>query len=152
MKLTKSKYEGDGMANVITYGTFDLFHIGHLRLLERAKELAGPGGTLTVVVSSDKFNRVEKNKCCAIPDVHRAAIIGALRCVDRVLLETSWEQKRKDIIENSIDILVMGDDWKGKFDSLSDICKVVYLPRTPDISSSALKNHLRGDIYTERQQ
>ena len=137
------------MANVITYGTFDLFHIDHLRLLERAKELAGPGGSLTVVVSSDEFNRIEKNKHCAIPDVHRIAIVGALRCVDKVLLETCWEQKRRDIIENGIDIFVMGDDWKGKFDSLSDICKVVYLPRTPDISSSALKDNLRGDIYTE---
>ena len=140
------------MANVITYGTFDLFHIGHLRLLERAKELAGPGGTLTVVVSSDEFNRVEKNKYCVIPDVHRAAIVGALRCVDKVMFETCWEQKRRDIIENNIDIFVMGDDWKGKFDSLSDICKVVYLTRTPDISSSALKNNLRGDINMEGRQ
>ena len=133
------------MANVITYGTFDLFHIGHLRLLERAKQLAGPHGTLTVVVSSDKFNREEKHKLCAIPDVQRAEIVGALRCVDRELMETSWDQKRKDIVEHHIDIFVMGDDWKGRFDDLTDLCKVVYLPRTPDISSSGLKNDLREE-------
>lgn len=130
------------MANVITYGTFDLFHIGHLRLLERAKQLAGEGGTLTVVVSSDKFNKEEKNKSCTIPDVDRMEIIKALKCVDRVLLETSWAQKRRDIIDNKIDIFVMGDDWRGKFDDLSDICKVVYLPRTPDISSTGIKSVL----------
>ena len=132
------------MANVITYGTFDLFHVGHLRLLERAKQLAGEGGTLTVVVSSDKFNREEKNKSCIIPDFQRTEIVSALKCVDRVLLETSWEQKRRDIIDNKIDIFVMGDDWKGKFDDLSDICKVVYLPRTPEISSTEIKSVLRG--------
>ena len=132
------------MANVITYGTFDLFHVGHLRLLERAKQLAGEDGTLTVVVSSDKFNREEKNKSCTIPDVQRVEIVSALRCVDKVLLETPWEQKRRDIIDNKIDIFVMGDDWKGKFDDLSDICKVVYLPRTPEISSTEIKSTLRS--------
>lgn len=132
------------MANVITYGTFDLFHIGHLRLLERAKSLAGNGGTLTVVVSTDRFNRVEKNKHCTVPDWQRVEIVKALRCVDKVLLEDSWEQKRKDIIENKIDIFVMGDDWQGKFDDLSDICRVVYLPRTPDVSSTEIKGTIRA--------
>lgn len=131
------------MANVITYGTFDLFHIGHLRLLERAKQLAGEGGTLTVVVSSDKFNAEEKNKFCTIPDVYRMEIVRALKCVDKVLLETSWEQKRRDIIDNKVDIFVMGDDWKGKFDDLSDICKVVYLPRTPEVSTTGIKSGLQ---------
>ena len=130
------------MANVITYGTFDLFHIGHLRILERAKALAGEDGTLTVVVSSDRFNCEEKHKKCAIPDVQRTEIVKAIRYVDRVLFEESWEQKRRDIIENQIDIFVMGDDWKGKFDDLADICKVVYLPRTPDISSTQIKQTL----------
>lgn len=147
-RLDGSDQKGGGeravMANVITYGTFDLFHIGHLRLLERAKRLAGPGGTLTVVVSSDRFNKEEKGKVCTIPDVCRMEIVGALKCVDHVLLETSWNQKRKDILDNHIDIFVMGDDWKGKFDDLSDICRVVYLPRTPDISSTGLKDFLRG--------
>ena len=131
------------MANVITYGTFDLFHIGHLRLLQRAKELAGPDGTLTVAVSSDRFNWVEKNKKCAIPDWQRAEIVGALKYVDKVIFEDSWEQKQQDIIENKIDIFVMGDDWKGKFDFLKDLCDVVYLPRTPDISSTELKQQLK---------
>lgn len=127
------------MANVITYGTFDLFHVGHLRLLERAKALAGPDGTLTVVVSTDKFNWEEKQKKCAIPDTQRMEIVAALKCVDKVIPETCWEQKRQDVIDNKIDIFVMGDDWKGKFDFLSDVCKVVYLPRTSGISSTDLK-------------
>lgn len=132
------------MANVITYGTYDLFHIGHLRLLRRARELGGPEGTLTVVVSSDRFNWEEKHKKCVIPDVQRAEIVGALRCVDRVLFEESWEQKRHDIISNKIDIFVMGDDWTGKFDFLKDLCQVVYLPRTPEISSTEIKHQLGG--------
>ena len=113
------------MANVITYGTFDLFHIGHLRLLERAKALADTSGTLTVAVSTDKFNWEEKRKKCAIPDTQRMEIVAALKCVDKVIPETCWEQKRHDVIDNNIDIFVMGDDWKGKFDFLSDLCKVV---------------------------
>jgi len=133
------------MANVITYGTFDLFHIGHLRILERAKALAGEGGTLTVVVSSDRFNWEEKHKRCTIPDFQRAEIVGAIRYVDKVLFEDSWDQKRRDIVDNNIDIFVMGDDWKGKFDDLSDICKVVYLPRTPDISTTEIKSGLKVD-------
>ena len=140
------------MANVITYGTFDLFHIGHLRLLQRAKELAGPNGTLTVVVSTDKFNWEEKQKRCTIPDVQRMEIVAALKCVDKVMPETCWEQKRQDVIDNKIDIFVMGDDWKGKFDFLSDLCKVVYLPRTSGISSTDLKAsmdaaNLKYDAY-----
>ena len=132
------------MANVITYGTFDLFHIGHLKLLQRARALGGADGTLTVVVSSDLFNWEEKHKKCAIPDWQRAEIVGALKCVDKVLFENSWEQKRQDVIDNKIDIFVMGDDWKGKFDFLSDLCQVVYLPRTPDISSTELKQKLKA--------
>jgi glycerol-3-phosphate cytidylyltransferase len=132
------------MANVITYGTFDLFHYGHLRILQRARELGGPDGTLTVVISSDRFNWVEKQKKCAITDWQRAEIVGSLRCVDKVLFENSWEQKRQDVIDNQIDIFVMGDDWKGKFDFLSDLCEVVYLPRTPDISSTQIKKDLNG--------
>lgn len=127
------------MANVITYGTFDLFHIGHLRLLERAKALAGDGGTLTVVVSTDKFNWDKKHKKCVVPDKDRMAIVAALQCVDKVIPETCWEQKRQDVLDNRIDIFVMGDDWKGKFDFLSDLCKVVYLPRTSGVSSTDLK-------------
>ena len=129
---------------VITYGTYDLFHIGHLRLLQRARELAGPDGKLIVAVSTDRFNWVEKNKKCAIPDVQRMEIVGALKCVDEVIPEDNWNQKRTDVAKYHADIFVMGDDWSGKFDFLKDQCEVVYLPRTPDISSTDLKAQIKG--------
>lgn len=132
------------MANVITYGTYDLFHVGHLRLLQRAKALAGKDGKLIVAVSTDRFNWVEKHKKCAIPDVDRMAIVEALKCVDLVIPEDNWEQKKTDVKKYDIDIFVMGDDWKGKFDFLKEQCEVVYLPRTPDISSTDLKRRLKG--------
>lgn len=128
---------------VITYGTFDLFHIGHLRILQRAKALAGEDGKLIVAVSTDRFNWVEKNKKCAIPDVQRMEIVGALKCVDLVIPEDNWEQKKSDVAKYGVDIFVMGDDWKGKFDFLSTQCEVVYLPRTPDISSTQLKAEIK---------
>lgn len=136
------------MANVITYGTFDVFHVGHLRLLERAKALCGNNGLLTVAVSSDRFNWEEKRKRCVISDSQRMEIVRALRCIDRVILEDSWEQKREDVKKHGIDIFVMGDDWKGKFDELKDLCEVVYLPRTPDISSTRIKQQVgkKGDL------
>lgn len=134
------------MANVITYGTFDLFHIGHLRLLERAKALAGEGGRLIVAISTDRFNREDKHKVCTIPDYQRAEIVAALRCVDEVIFEDSWDQKRYDICAHKIDIFVMGDDWKGKFDDLADLCRVIYLPRTPDVSSTELKTEIRYGV------
>lgn len=136
------------MANVITYGTFDVFHVGHLRLLERAKALCGNNGLLTVAVSSDRFNWEEKRKRCVISDSQRMEIVRALKCVDRVILEDSWEQKREDVKKHGIDIFVMGDDWKGKFDELKDLCEVVYLPRTPDISSTRIKQQVgkKGDL------
>ena len=127
------------MANVITYGTFDLFHIGHLRLLERAKALAGEDGKLVVAVSTDDFNWNSKRKKSVVRDRDRMAIVAALKCVDAVIPETCWEQKRDDVAKNDIDIFVMGDDWRGKFDFLSDVCKVVYLPRTDGVSSTDLK-------------
>ena len=128
---------------VITYGTYDLFHIGHLRLLQRARELAGPDGKLIVAVSSDRFTLVEKNKVCTIPDWQRMEIVGALKCVDLVIPEDNWEQKKADVTKYSVDAFVMGDDWKGKFDFLKDQCEVIYLPRTPDISSTELKAKLK---------
>jgi glycerol-3-phosphate cytidylyltransferase len=130
------------MANVITYGTFDVFHVGHLRLLERAKALCGGDGLLTVAVSSDRFNWEEKRKKCVISDLQRMEIVRALRCVDRVIVEDSWAQKREDVKRYDIDIFVMGDDWEGKFDDLSDLCKVVYLPRTPGVSSTEIKQRI----------
>lgn len=127
------------MKKVITYGTFDLFHIGHLNLLKRAKEL---GDYLIVGVSTDEFNRI-KGKECQISDKDRMQIVEAIRYVDEVIPESSWDQKPKDIQENDVDIFVMGDDWKGKFDDLKKYCEVVYLPRTEGISTTQLKDTMR---------
>lgn len=126
------------MKKVITYGTFDLFHIGHLNLLKRAKE---QGDYLIVAVSSDEFNSI-KGKKCTISDKERMAIVKAIRYVDEVILENSWEQKVNDIRKYDVDIFVMGDDWKGKFDFLREHCKVVYLPRTNNISTTQIKKKL----------
>lgn len=127
------------MKKVITYGTFDLFHIGHLNILKRAKEL---GDYLIVAVSSDEFNRI-KGKNCQIPDKDRMEIVKAIRYVDEVIPETSWDQKAKDIQEHDVDVFVMGDDWKGKFDDLSKYCEVVYLPRTEGVSTTQIKDDLK---------
>lgn len=129
------------MKTVITYGTFDLFHVGHLNLLRRAKEL---GDYLIVAVSSDRFNWEEKQKKCEIPDKDRMAIVEAIKYVDKVIPEDSWEQKIEDVKKYNVDIFVMGDDWKGKFDFLKDYCEVVYLPRTEGISSTQLKEDLKS--------
>lgn len=131
------------MKTVLTYGTFDLFHIGHLRLLERAKALAG-GGRLIVAVSTDEFNWNGKRKRSVIPYGERAAIVAALKCVDMVIPEESWGQKEGDVVRLQADVFVMGDDWKGKFDFLKPLCEVVYLPRTEGISSAQIKKELRG--------
>ena len=130
------------MARVITYGTYDLFHVGHLRLLQRAKVLAGDGGKLIVGVSTDRFNWEEKHKKSAIPYEQRAEIVAALKCVDEVIPEDDWDMKR-DIIEKKIDIFCMGSDWEGKFDFLKEVCKVVYFPRTEGISSTGLKAEIK---------
>lgn len=130
------------MARVITYGTYDLFHVGHLRLLQRAKVLAGEGGKLIVGVSTDRFNWEEKHKRSAIPYEQRAEIVAALKCVDEVIPEDDWDMKR-DIIEKKIDIFCMGSDWEGKFDFLREVCKVVYFPRTEGISSTELKAEIK---------
>lgn len=139
------------MKTVITYGTFDLFHIGHLRILERARAL---GDRLCVGISSDEFNAV-KGKHCAIPYKHRSAIVAGLKCVDEVFPEERWEQKEADIRRTGADIFVMGQDWQGKFDHLSDLCEVVYLDRTEGISTTELKtalSALRGDKIAELEQ
>ncbi len=123
---------------VLTYGTFDLFHIGHLRLLERARNL---GDRLVVGVSTDEFN-AEKNKRSTIPYEHRRLIVQGLRCVDVTFPEQNWSQKASDIATYGVDVFVMGDDWAGKFDHLKDCCEVVYLPRTEDVSSTLLNSQL----------
>lgn len=127
------------MKKVITYGTFDLFHIGHLNILRRAKE---QGDYLVVAVSTDEFNKI-KGKKCAIPDTERMAIVEAIKYVDEVIPENNWDQKINDVEEHNIDVFVMGDDWKGKFDFLKDYCDVVYLPRTEGISTTKIKKDLK---------
>ena len=123
---------------VLTYGTFDLFHVGHLNLLTRMAEL---GDRLIVGVSTDEFN-AGKGKRTIIPYKDRAAIVSALGIVDEVVPEESWEQKRRDIETYGVDVFGMGHDWRGKFDDLEDVCEVVYLPRTEGISSTELKQLL----------
>ena len=123
---------------VITYGTFDMFHIGHLRLLQRLKKL---GDELIVAVSTDEFNSL-KGKKTLIPHEQRAEIVANIKCVDKVIPEKNWEQKIEDIKKYNIDIFAIGDDWKGKFDFLKEYCEVVYLPRTKDISTTQLKKSL----------
>ena len=128
------------MKRVITYGTFDLLHYGHINLLRRAKAL---GDYLVVVVSSDEFNWNEKQKKCYFTYEQRKALLEAIRYVDLVIPETCWEQKRTDMHEYHIDTFVMGDDWKGKFDYLEEEgVEVVYLPRTPEISTTQIKSDL----------
>lgn len=124
------------MKKVLTYGTFDLLHYGHLELLRRAKEL---GDYLVVAVSTDEFN-AEKGKQSHFSYDKRVEMLQAIRYVDEVIPEKSWDQKVNDVKENKIDVFVMGSDWDGKFDNLKDCCEVVYLARTPDVSSTALKN------------
>jgi len=127
--------EDRNMTTVITYGTFDLFHVGHLKLLERAAAL---GDRLVVGVSTDAFN-LGKHKDCIHSFKDRAAIVGALRIVDEVFPEESWEQKTNDIQRYGADIFVIGDDWKGEFDFLKQYCKVHYLSRTPGVSTTQRK-------------
>lgn len=126
------------MKKVITYGTFDLFHRGHLELLRRAREL---GDYLIVVVSSDEFNAI-KNKKAFYSFEDRKAIVEAIRYVDEVIPEYTWEQKIDDVKNNNVDIFVMGHDWEGKFDFLKEYCEVVYLPRTEGISTTQIKEEL----------
>ncbi|MCF6514825.1 glycerol-3-phosphate cytidylyltransferase [Lactobacillus sp. S2-2] len=126
------------MTKVITYGTFDLLHKGHIRLLKRAKEL---GDQLIVGLSTDEFNAVKGKKAYnSFED--RKYILDAIECVDEVIPENDWNQKTTDVSDHDIDIFVMGDDWEGQFDFLKDQCKVVYLPRTEGISTSKIKKDL----------
>ena len=131
------------MKRIITYGTFDLLHYGHINLLRRAKDL---GDYLIVVVSTDDFNLSQKNKKSYFSFEQRKGMLEAIRYVDLVIPEVSWDQKLTDVHEYDIDIFVMGDDWRGKFDFLKDEgVEVVYLPRTPEISTTRIKNYLTAD-------
>lgn len=123
---------------VITYGTFDLFHVGHLNLLRRLRAL---GDRLIVAVSTDEFNS-RKGKRTVVPFADRVAIVQSVRYVDQVIAEHDWSQKVTDIQSLRVDVLGMGDDWAGRFDHLNEACEVVYLPRTRDISSTEIKRAL----------
>jgi len=123
------------MKKVITFGTFDVFHIGHVSILERAKSY---GDYLIVGVSSDDLNLSKKGRKPIYSEKDRKKIIKSLSCVDEVFSETSLELKRRYINDFNADILIMGDDWKGKFDNHKDQCEVIYLPRTPSISTKEI--------------
>ena len=128
------------MKKVITYGTFDLLHYGHINLLRRAKEL---GDYLIVALSTDEFNWNEKGKKCYFSYEQRKKLLEAIRYVDMVIPEENWDQKIADVREFRVDTFVMGDDWEGKFDFLKAYCEVVYLPRTPEISTTQIKRELK---------
>ena len=128
------------MKRVITYGTFDLLHYGHINLLRRARE---QGDYLVVALSTDEFNWNEKQKKCYFTCEQRKQLLEAVRYVDLVIPEENWEQKRTDVHKYNIDTFVMGDDWAGKFDFLQEEgVEVVYLPRTPEISTTQIKQEL----------
>lgn len=127
------------MKKVLTYGTFDLLHRGHINILKRAKDL---GDYLVVAVSSDEFNAIKDKKAYhSFED--RKYILEAIKYVDEVIREDDWDQKIADVKNHNIDVFVMGDDWEGKFDELKDYCEVVYLPRTKNISTTQIKEELK---------
>lgn len=126
------------MKRVITYGTFDLLHYGHINLLRRAKMM---GDYLIVGLSTDEFNE-KKGKKSYFNYEKRKQLLESIRFVDLVIPEETWEQKRSDIVLYQADVFVMGDDWLGRFDELKDICRVEYLPRTPEISTTKIKSDL----------
>jgi glycerol-3-phosphate cytidylyltransferase len=124
---------------VITFGTFDVFHVGHIRVLQRAAAL---GDRLVVGVSADALNIAKKGRAPVYTQDERMEIVASLRVVDDVFVEESLEKKRDYILEHGADVLVMGDDWAGKFDWVSDVCEVVYLPRTPSVSTTGIIEHI----------
>lgn len=129
-----------GMRKVITYGTYDLLHVGHINLLRRARE---HGDYLIVALSTDEFN-AGKDKEAYHSYEDRKIILEAIKYVDKVIPEESWEQKVRDVVDNDVDVFVIGDDWEGKFDFLEEYCEVVYLPRTEGISTTQIKEELHN--------
>lgn len=130
------------MKRVITYGTYDLLHVGHINLLKRAKE---QGDYLIVALSTDEINEFKGKKAYHNYE-ERKAMLEAVRYVDLVIPEASWDQKKSDIEQYNVDVFVIGDDWKGQFDYLSDSCEVIYLPRTEGISTTKIKKDLETAI------
>ncbi len=129
------------MRRIITFGTFDVFHIGHVNILERAKEF---GDYLIVGISSDALNFSKKKRYPIFSEEQRMRMVNAIHCVNEVFLEESLEKKGQYLQEYSADMLVMGDDWAGKFDCFDDLCEVKYLPRTKDISTSEIIETIRN--------
>lgn len=137
------------MKKVITYGTFDLLHYGHINILKRAKE---QGDYLIVALSTNEFNET-KGKKCYFSYEERKKLVESIRYVDLVIPEKNWEQKINDVKEFKVDVFVMGDDWKGNFDFLNDYCEVVYLSRTPEISTTKIKQELGlGQVAATKQE
>jgi glycerol-3-phosphate cytidylyltransferase len=136
------------MKKVITYGTYDLIHVGHINLLKRAKAF---GDYLIVAISSDEFNAI-KGKKAHFSFEDRKTILESIKYVDEVIVENTWEQKIEDIKKYNIDVFVMGDDWKGKFDYLKEYCEVVYLPRTKGISTTKIKEDLSNLAITKEHK
>lgn len=130
------------MKKVITYGTFDLLHVGHINILRRAKEL---GDYLVVAISSDEFNSLKGKEAYYSLD-ERKQILESIRYVDEVIIENHWKQKISDIENHDIDVFVMGDDWEGKFDFLQEYCEVIYLQRTKGVSTTQIKDDLKSGV------
>jgi glycerol-3-phosphate cytidylyltransferase len=129
------------MRTVLTYGTFDLLHIGHINLLKRARAL---GDRLIVALSTDEFNLKEKNKVCVSRYEDRKVILESLRFVDLVIPEENWQQKATDVVTHGVDVFVIGDDWTGHFDFLAEHCEVIYLPRTAEVSTTEIKRTIES--------
>ena len=121
---------------IVTFGTFDLLHIGHINILERCKKMNNGDNTVIVGISSDKFSYEKKSRYPYFNENSRIKILKSLKFVDEVFLEESFDKKEEYLKKHNADVLVMGSDWEGKFDMYNNICKVVYLPRTPDISTT----------------
>lgn len=130
------------MRTVITYGTYDILHRGHVNLLRRARDL---GDYLIVGLSTDEFNALKGKRAFFSYD-DRKLVLETLRYVDEVIPERTWEQKTDDVVERGVDVFVMGDDWEGKFDFLLDYCQVLYLPRTEGISTAEIRKQLSGGL------
>ena len=135
------------MVTVITFGTFDLLHIGHINIINKCKSY---GDRLVVGVSSDELNYRKKHIYPVYSESDRMSIIDSLKGVDKVFKEESLDKKREYILKYNADILIMGDDWEGKFDEFSDICRIVYLPRTKNISTSKLKDKICKNVSTNK--
>tara|TARA_X000000950_G_C13784012_1_gene606381 strand:- start:759 stop:1157 length:399 start_codon:yes stop_codon:yes gene_type:complete len=123
---------------IITFGTYDLLHIGHINILEKCKNYNNTDNLLIVGLSSDNFSFRKKGRYPIYNENDRKKILESLKIVDKVFIEESFEKKREYILKNQADVFIMGDDWKGKFDYLNDICKVIYFPRTPSISTTEI--------------